>query len=106
VNISIFHNHHEFSFPVQVTPESDLILRARIDGPARIVYESLVVAAYSRGQDWPKWLPAQDTGDPLPKWLVPVWTAVRGRATHLVLEFVRLLRMKLGRGSMQIRKKK
>jgi cellulose synthase (UDP-forming) len=106
VNISIFHNHHEFSFPVQVTPESDLILRARIDGPARIVYQSLVVAAYSRGQDWPKWLPAQDTGDPLPKWLVPVWTAVRGRATHLVLEFVRLLRMKLGRGWMQIRKKK
>jgi len=106
VSISIFHNHHEFSFPVQVTLESDLILRAHIDGPARIVYESLVVAAYSRGQDWPKWLPAQETGDPLPKWLVPVLTAVRGRAAHFVLEFGKLLRMQFGRGRMQIGKKK
>jgi cellulose synthase (UDP-forming) len=106
VYISIFHSHHEFSFPAQVALESDLILRARIDGPARVVYQSLVVAAYSRGQDWPKWLPARDTGDPLPSWLAPALTAVSRRATHFLLNFGRFLSMQTGRGWMQIWKKK
>lgn len=106
VSISIFHNHHEFSFPAQVTLETELTLRAGIDGPARIVYESLVVAAYSRGQDWPKWLPARDTGDPLPRWLVSILTAVRRRAVAFVRDFGRSLSVRLGRGWRQIWKKK
>jgi len=106
VNISIFHNHHEFSFPAQVALETDLILRARIDGPARLVYESLALAAYSRGQDWPKWLPACDTGDPLPRWLTAALRAMHRKAGHFVQDFGRFLRMQLGRGWMQIWKKK
>ena len=106
VNISIFHNHHEFSFPAQVALETELTLRAGIDGPARIVYESLVVAAYSRGQDWPKWLPARDTCDPLPRWLVSDLTALRRRAAPFVRDFGNFLRMRLGRGWRQIWKKK
>ncbi len=106
VNISIFHNHHEFSFPAQVALETELTLRAGIDGPARIVYESLAVAAYSRGQDWPKWLPARDTGDPLPRWLVSDLAAVRRRVAPFVRDFGNFLRMRLGRGWRQIWKKK
>ena len=106
VDISIFYKHHEFSFPAQVTWDSDLVLCARIDGPARIVYESLVVAAYSRGQDWPKWLPARETGDPLPRWLLAILIALRRRAADFVMDFVRSISMQFGRGWMQKWKKK
>ena len=101
VNISIFRGNHEFSFPAPVVLEPDLVLRARIDGPAQTVYRSLAVAAYSRGQDWPKWLPGRDVDHPLPRWLQKSPGAPGRKPLGFVLGFGRFLSMKFGSGRMK-----
>lgn len=77
-NLSIFHRHREFSFPVRVVPEHGSVVSAHIDGTALNVYKSLGVAAYSRGRDWPKWLPDRDADQPMPQWLVRTLAALGG----------------------------
>jgi cellulose synthase (UDP-forming) len=106
VSISIFHNNHEFSFPARVALAQDLLLRVEINGPAQNVYNALAVAAYSRGQDWPKWLPARDADHPLPKWLAPALATLRHRAFRRVTDFGKLMGRQLNRVRMQIGKKK
>ncbi len=97
VNISVFHNNHEFSFPARVALETDLVLRAQIDGPAQNVYRSLAVAAYSRGQDWPKWLPAHDVDHPLPKWLQQAFAVLRQLTLNFVSRRLRGRWIKIGK---------
>jgi cellulose synthase (UDP-forming) len=77
VGISIFHANREFSFPAQVTLETDLVLRVNIDGPAQKVYRALGDAAFSRGEDWPGWFPDQDADRPIPLWISRVVLATR-----------------------------
>lgn len=77
-NLSIFHRNREFSFPVHVTPQDGTVLSTRIDGAALNVYKSLSVAAYSRGHDWPKWLPGRDADQPIPQWMSRAWAALVG----------------------------
>lgn len=76
-NLSIFHRQREFSFPVRVVPEHESVVSAQIDGAALNVYKSLGVAAYSRGRDWPKWLPDRDSDKPMPEWLIRTLSALR-----------------------------
>ena len=97
VNISVFHNNHEFSFPARVALETDLVLRAQIDGPAQNVYRSLAVAAYSRGQDWPKWLPAHDVDHPLPKWLQQAFAVLHQLTLNFVSRRLRGRWIKIGK---------
>lgn len=106
VNISIFHNNREFSFPAQVTLTRDLFWRAQIEGAAQNVYNSLAVAAYSRGQDWPKWLPARDADRPLPKWLAPALATLRRRASTRLTDLGKFVSRQFNRGRMHIGKKK
>ncbi len=85
-NISLFYGNREFSFPAQLVQERDRVLRASFDGAAQNVYRVLRAAAYSRGQDWPKWLPGRDADRLfpvlIPKALVAVRDMVPGFATH------------------------
>jgi hypothetical protein len=95
INISLFHSHREFSFPAQVDLEPDMVLRAHIDGKAQNVYRALGVAAYSRGQDWPKWLPGRHADRVYPLWIPQAFVAARVAVRDFVLElggFVHWLR--------------
>lgn len=86
-NLSIFHRHREFSFPVRAVPEQDGVISIHIDGAALNIYKSLAVAAYSRGRDWPKWLPDRDADQPMPQWLVRTLAALRGAAGWFARSF-------------------
>lgn len=86
-NLSIFHRHREFSFPVLLAQEHERVVSARIDGAALNVYKSLGVAAYSRGRDWPKWLPDRDADKPIPPWLVRTFAALTRRMSWLTRSF-------------------
>ncbi len=106
VGISIFYGNREFSFPAQVALEQDSVLRATIDGPAQNVYGALSVAAYSRGQDWPKWLPAQDADQPIPLWIPRAFTVMRSAVLGFVADFGKFARWPRFGSWMQIWKKK
>lgn len=106
VGISIFYGNREFSFPAQVALEQDGVLRATIDGPAQNVYGALGVAAYSRGQDWPKWLPAQDADQPIPLWIPRAFAVMRSAVPGFVTDFGKFARWPRFGSWMQIWKKK
>ena len=50
-------------------------------------YRSLGVAVFSRGEDWPKWLPGRDADHPLPVWMMNAINVVH----NAVLGFIRPL---------------
>lgn len=68
-NMSIFYANREFSFPVCVKSHQDMILRVTIEAMAQDDYRTLGVAARSRGEHWPKWLPERDADHPFPPWI-------------------------------------
>ncbi len=105
INISVFHANREYSFPAQVDLEPDLVLRARIDGTAQNVYRALGVAAYSRGQSWPKWLPSRNADHLFPLWLPEAYTAARFALRDVGFEFGRFVQWGRFRSWMQIWKK-
>lgn len=106
VDISIFHDNHEFSFPARVVLDQDWVLRASIDGPAQNVYRALGVAAYSRGQDWPKWLPSGDADHPVPRWINKTLFVMRRAALNWAMEVDKFARWSRFPGGMQIWKKR
>lgn len=105
-NLSIFHRHREFSFPVRVVPEHGNVVSAHIDGAALNVYRSLGVAAYSRGRDWPKWLPDRDADQPMPQWMIRTLTALGGSARRLARSFDKFASAIRGLGWIHIGKKR
>lgn len=106
VDISIFHDNHEFSFPARVVLDQDWVLRASIDGPAQNVYRALGVAAYSRGQDWPKWLPSGDADHPVPRWINKTLFVMRRAALNWAMEVDKFARWSRFPSGMQIWKKR
>lgn len=89
-SVSIFHRNREYSFPVRVTSHEGAIVSAQIDGAALNVYRSLGVAAYSRGRDWPKWLPDRDADQIVPTWLGRALVALRPSTDWLTKGFDKL----------------
>ncbi|NCN96898.1 MAG: glycosyltransferase [Rhodoferax sp.] len=69
VQISIFHRRQESSFPAQIVSLHEQTLQVRIDASAQTDYNALAVAVFSRGLDWPKWLPGRHADQPWPRWL-------------------------------------
>lgn len=106
VDISIFHDNHEFSFPAQVVLDQDGVLRASLDGPAQNVYRALGIAAYSRGQDWPKWLPSGDADHPVPRWINKTLFVMRRAALNWAMEVDKFARWSRFPSGMQIWKKR
>ncbi|MDO8776393.1 MAG: glycosyltransferase [Burkholderiaceae bacterium] len=99
VGVSIFRNNREFAFPAQVASHQDQVLRVNIADAAQNDYRSLGVAVFSRGQDWPKWLPGRDADHPFPAWVSNAFVAVRVAAldfTKHVGKFVREARFGSG----------
>ena len=76
VSISIFHNRRELVFPARVALREDLTIYVRIDDMAQHNYQVFATAVFSRGPDWPKWLPGPDADRPFPKWVTGAFTAV------------------------------
>ncbi|MFZ4478517.1 MAG: hypothetical protein ACOYNZ_01345 [Rhodoferax sp.] len=106
VNISVFYANREYSFPAIVDLEPDLVLRVHIDGSAQNVYRSLGVAAYSRGQDWPKWLPDREADRPFPVWASNAFSATRIAARGFGADVIRFVHLGRFGSWMQTWKKK
>ncbi|MDP3344496.1 MAG: hypothetical protein Q8S96_08575 [Hydrogenophaga sp.] len=48
-----------------------------IEESAQVQYQSFGAAVFSRGPDWPKWLPSRDADQPFPLWAVKAFNAAR-----------------------------
>jgi cellulose synthase (UDP-forming) len=68
LQLSIFRNTREFVFPANVISQQGQVLRLTIDDTFHHEYLALGSAAFSRGDDWPKWLPGRDADQPFPAW--------------------------------------
>ena len=77
VHISIFRGDREFSFPAQVDANDNHKLCVRIHESAQADYLAFAEGVYSRGKNWPKWLPDRDADSPLPRWLYKLFDALR-----------------------------
>jgi cellulose synthase (UDP-forming) len=106
LHVSIFRGYREYLFSAQVASVNDLSLRVDIKESAQKDYRSLGIAVFSRGKDWPKWLPSRDADHPLPAWMIKAMNVIN----IAVLGFIRplgdsALGMRLG-GWIQIWKKR
>ena len=81
VSLSIFRGYQEYSFPVRVISQQDMILRVSVDKDALPDYCALGIAAHSRGEDWPKWLPDRDADHPLPPWVIKSVAALHAQVS-------------------------
>jgi cellulose synthase (UDP-forming) len=106
LHVSIFRGYREYLFSARVVSVDEGLLRVDIEESAQNDYRSLGIAVFSRGQDWPKWLPGRDADHPLPVWMVNAFNVV-----HIaVLGFIKplgesVLGTRLG-GWIQIWKKR
>ncbi len=69
VSVSIFFDHHEFNFSGRVDGVEENLLHVRIDEVALNEYQFAASAIFSRGPDWPQWLPGRNSDHPLPQWI-------------------------------------
>lgn len=69
VDISIFRHHCEVVFPAQVAFSQGNVLCVDIEETAQTHYRTFGAAVFSRGPDWPKWLPERDADWPFPAWV-------------------------------------
>jgi cellulose synthase (UDP-forming) len=69
VNFSLFKGNRELGLPGVVDSLSDGKLNIRIPESAQSDYVAFAELVYSRGKNWPKWLPGRDADSPLPRWL-------------------------------------
>jgi cellulose synthase (UDP-forming) len=85
--VSIFRGHQEYLFWGRVISVDNISLRLDIDNAVENDYRSLALAVFSRGKDWPKWLPAEDADHPFPEWMVNAFQSVQAT----VLGYIRPL---------------
>ncbi|MBS3996549.1 MAG: glycosyltransferase [Hydrogenophaga sp.] len=77
VHISIFRQGREFVFPARVVSCQGHALCAHIEEAVQTSYRAVAAAVFSRGPDWPKWLPGRDADQPFPPWVLRAFDAVR-----------------------------
>lgn len=77
LNVSIFRHHREFVFPAHVSHSQQNKLIVNIEESAQAHYKNFGAAVFSRGPDWPKWLPGRNADHPFPPWAVKAFNAVR-----------------------------
>ncbi len=77
VYLSIFRGDREFGFPAQVDSNDNHQLCVHIHESAQADYLAFAEAVYSRGKNWPQWLPDRDADSPLPRWLYKMFDALR-----------------------------
>jgi hypothetical protein len=76
LHISIFRGFREHLFSARVVSVDMGSLRVLIEDSVQNEYRLLGVAVFSRGQDWPKWLPGRDADHPLPVWMINAFNVV------------------------------
>lgn len=92
LSISIFLGYREYVFSARVASVEDKVLRINIEESAKNDYDSLGIVVFSRGQDWPKWLPNRDADHPLPAWASRAFVAMHVAALSFTKPFSKLAR--------------
>lgn len=98
ITLSIFYKQREFSFSATVKSARQTQLHICIDAAANAAYQHAAAVVFSRGFDWPNWLPGVDADNPLPRWLTSRLTSCISSALALIvkigntLHIARLLR--------------
>ncbi len=95
VNLSIFTGHREFGFSARVDSFSDKKLGARIHDSEHSDYLAFVEMVYSRGKNWPKWLPDRDADSPLPRWLYRAVDYTKQLFVNLRAKYKKILNLKI-----------
>jgi hypothetical protein len=73
----LFRGERELGFSGVIESKNDENLIVRISDSALSDYEAFAGAVYSRGKNWPKWLPDRDADSPLPRWLYKLFDSLR-----------------------------
>lgn len=68
ITLSIFYENREFSFSATVDCLKQSRLHTCVDIAANAAYQHAAAVIFSRGSDWPNWLPGSDADNPLPQW--------------------------------------
>ena len=87
LHVSIFWGKREYLFSARVALVDHASVCVEIEESKQNDYRSLGVAVFSRGEDWPKWLPGRDADHPLPVWMMNAINVVH----NAVLGFIRPL---------------
>jgi cellulose synthase (UDP-forming) len=93
IDVSIFFEHIEFSFSACIEGLEGTLLRIRIDETARDRYQLAAIAIFSRGPDWPDWLPGPNADNPFPPWLTTRFNASVGVTMALIAKLSNTLQL-------------
>jgi cellulose synthase (UDP-forming) len=77
VQISLFKGDHELGFAAVVESTMDTKLVIRISDSAQADYAEFASAVFSRGKNWPMWLPNRDADSPMPRQLYKLLDKLR-----------------------------
>ena len=77
IQVSLFKDEREFGFPAFVDSKTEGKMSIRILESAQADYAAFVEAVYSRGKNWPNWLPGRNADSPLPRWLYKLIEVLR-----------------------------
>jgi hypothetical protein len=106
LDISIIRQQQEFTFPASVCSSQKNKLIVKIENSAQESYQAFGAAVFSRGPDWPKWLPGRNADHPLPPWTVKAFNSSRDALMGVAQRVGELARL-VGFGSLiKIWKKK
>ncbi|MBU3900573.1 MAG: glycosyltransferase [Gammaproteobacteria bacterium] len=93
VGLSIFRGDREFAFPARVVSNQDLFMHVGIMDAAQNDFQRLGVAAFSRDQNWPQWLPGRNADRPLPEWLTKPMIAAFVRLLSFIEKLAHAMRL-------------
>jgi cellulose synthase (UDP-forming) len=77
VDFSLFRGERELGFSGVIELKSENNLIVQISDSALADYKAFAETVYSRGKNWPKWLPGRDADSPLPRWLYKLFDSLR-----------------------------
>jgi cellulose synthase (UDP-forming) len=69
LRISIFQGYREIAFTGTVLSQQENLLHVEVDPRMHAEYSEFATAAFSRPDNWPKWLPGRHADRPVPAWV-------------------------------------
>jgi cellulose synthase (UDP-forming) len=90
--MSIFHNNQSFALTVQVKTSAGLTTHLLVPEHHASQFEVLRQAVFTRGIDWPNWLPKKNADAPLPLWLTNVVSSIPVKLIEYSTQLVMVLK--------------
>lgn len=93
LSVLIFHNNQATALTVQTLRTEGLTTYVRLVDGQGAELNQLKDAVFSRGKDWPKWLPDREADHPLPAWLSRPLAAIPIKLLEFSMNLSKYLRL-------------